>query len=145
MLDGRWFGQPIEPLDPRTDPQSIGILYPFKNKQDNGVFSELLKSLEDLCPVTWINQDRESRKRISEPGIKVQTIHSAKGLQYRAVILLWADHLPMPFGDTDEETGRRLFYVALTRAEDYLAISASSSASSKFLNEIDRSEKVMHA
>ena len=145
LLDGRWFGQPIEPLDPRTDPQSIGILYPFKNKQDNGVFSELLKSLEDLCPVTWINQDRESRKRISEPGIKVQTIHSAKGLQYRAVILLWADHLPMPFGDTDEETGRRLFYVALTRAEDYLAISASSSASSKFLNEIDRSEKVMHA
>lgn len=145
LLDGRWFGQSIEPLDPRTDPQSIGILYPFKNKQDNGVFSELLKSLEELCPVTWINQDRESRKRISEPGIKVQTIHSAKGLQYRAVILLWADHLPMPFGDTDEETGRRLFYVALTRAEDYLAISAASSASSKFLNEIDRSEKVVRA
>ena len=144
LLDGRWFGQSIEPLDPKTDPQSIGILYPFKNKQDDKVFSELLKSLEELCPVTWINKDRESRKRISEPGIKVQTIHSAKSLQYRAVILLWADYLPIPFGDTDEETGRRLIYVALTRAEDYLAISASS-ASSKFLSEIDCSEKVMHA
>ncbi|SFI36387.1 nuclease-related domain-containing DEAD/DEAH box helicase [Nitrosomonas sp. Nm34] len=143
LLDGRWFGHVIEPLNPKTDPNSIGILYPYLNKQDQGVFSDLLKSLEELCPVIWVNRDQESRKRISEPGLKVQTMHSAKGLQYRAVILLWADHLPIPFGDTDEESDRRLLYVALTRSEDYLAISSSSP--SKFLNEIEQSNKAMHA
>lgn len=143
LLDGRWFGQAIEPLDPKTDPKAIGILYPFINKQDHGVFSNLLKSLEELCPVIWINRDQESRKRITEPGIKIQTMHSAKGLQYRAVILLWADHLPIPFGDSDEESGRRLLYVALTRAEDYLVISSSSQ--SKFLGEIEQTNKVMYA
>ncbi|AKH36937.1 MULTISPECIES: nuclease-related domain-containing DEAD/DEAH box helicase [Nitrosomonas] len=143
LLDGRWFGHVIEPLNPKTDPNSIGILYPYLNKQDQGVFSDLLKSLEELCPVIWVNRDQESRKRISEPGIKVQTMHSAKGLQYRAVILLWTDHLPIPFGNTDEESDKRLLYVALTRSEDYLAISSSSP--SKFLNEIEQSNKAMHA
>jgi superfamily I DNA/RNA helicase len=107
------------------------------------VFSNLLKSLEELCPVIWFNKDQESRKCVTEPGIKIQTMHSAKGLQYRAVILLWADHLPIPFGDSDEESGRRLLFVALTRAEDYLVISSSSQ--SKFLGEIEQANKVMYA
>ena len=141
LLDGQWFGQSIKPLDPQTDPKSIGIFYPYISQQDRSIFSDLLAGLNELCPAIWINKDRDSRRRISEPGIKVQTIHSAKGLQYRAVILLWADHLPKPFGDYDEEADRRLFYVALTRAEDYLAISASSS--SKFITEVDQSNKAI--
>lgn len=141
MLDGQWFGQTIEPLNPKIDPNAIGIFYPFRNKQDVGVFSGLLESLNELCPAIWINKDRDSRRRVSEPGIKVQTIHSAKGLQYKAVVLLWADNLPIPFGENDEESGRRLLYVAMTRAEDYLAISSSSP--SKFIDEIGASGKAI--
>lgn len=141
LLDGYWFGQTIVPLNPETDPKAIGIFYPYISQYDQGVFSDLLKSLKELCPVIWMNKDRESRKRISEPGIKVQTIHSAKGLQYRAVILLWSDLLPMTFGTHNEVSSRRLLYVALTRAEDFLALSASSP--SKLISEIVHSGKVL--
>ena len=143
LLDGTWFGHSIEPLDPVSDPQAIGILYPYISKSNQDIFSDLLKSLEELCPVVWANQNRESRKRISEPGIKVQTIHSAKGLQYKAVIVLWADQLPAPFGSHNEVSDRRLLYVALTRAIDYLAISASSA--SRFVDEISQSNTVSRA
>lgn len=141
LIDGRWFGHAIEPLNPQTDPKAIGIFYPYINRHDQGVFSELLTGLEKLCPVIWMNKDRESRKRIAEPGIKVQTIHSAKGLQYRAVILLWSDLLPLAFGENNTASSRCLLYVALTRAEDYLAMSTSSP--SKFMDEIRQSGKAM--
>src|SRR5215475_7348292 len=54
-------------------------------------------------------------------AIRVQTIHYAKGLQYRAVIFVWADLLPFTQGH-DVEQDRKLFYVALTRATELLAI-----------------------
>jgi superfamily I DNA/RNA helicase len=73
-------------------------------------------------------------------GIKIQTIHSAKGLQYRAVIFMWADHLPKQFGDNLEESERRLMYVAMNRPGDFLAISASGN--SPFISEIENSHKV---
>ena len=61
-----------------------------------------------------------ARARVTESGVKLQTIHSAKGLQYRAVILLWADLL---------NAERRLLYVGLTRAEDLLAVLWSGAGS----------------
>ena len=70
----------------------------------------------------------------------VQTIHSAKGLQYKAVVLLWADDLPATFGGITLEAERRLLYVACTRAEDWLAM--TSSKPSVFVEEVLRSERV---
>lgn len=78
---------------------------------------------------------------MGEPGIKVQTIHSAKGLQYPAVFLLWADLLPR-FGenrDLAEET--KLMYVGLTRPEDYLFLTCSRS--SDFISRIEGTGKVL--
>lgn len=66
-------------------------------------------------------------------------MHSAKGLQYRAVILMWADHLPRNFKDTNEAEERCLMYVGITRPEDYLVISASGY--SPFIQEIKESGK----
>ena len=81
----------------------------------------------------WLNDkdDPKARTRVLEPGVKVQTIHAAKGLQYRAVILLWAGDLPYvpPQSQHDEQAERRLFYVGLTRAEDFLALTAPASLS----------------
>lgn len=73
----------------------------------------------------WARSNGVTRQYVGHPGIKVQTMHSSKGLQYQAVIILWADQLPAPFADADIEADRRLFYVGLTRAEDYLAITHS--------------------
>ena len=49
-----------------------------------------------MAPLRWLNskEDPKARTRVLESGVKVQTIHASKGLQYRAVILLWAGDLP---------------------------------------------------
>jgi superfamily I DNA/RNA helicase len=70
----------------------------------------------------------------------VQTVHASKGLQYRAVILLWADRLPRSFPDTDPAEDPKLMYVALTRPEDCLFILHSEPSS--FIDRIRRSGKV---
>ncbi|RUS93797.1 DNA helicase [Dulcicalothrix desertica PCC 7102] len=139
LLDGTWFGNKIEPLKP----EQIAIFYPLAYKNEQPILQQLIQGLTDLAPVVWLNDpnDYSARTRVVEPGIKVQTIHSAKGLQYRAVIFMWADHLPRQFDDTNVEEERCLMYVALTRPENYLAI--SSSGYSDFISEIQESGKVV--
>jgi len=51
------------------------------------------------------------------------------------VILFGADYLPYSEEAEDTETGERLFYVALTRAEDLLAVAAGG-RSSKFVDRL---------
>jgi superfamily I DNA/RNA helicase len=110
----------------KLEPSQIGILYPSRPWREKALFDAFLQKLESLAPVVWINQDKgANRDKVAAPGIKVQTIHSSKGLQYRAVILLWADVLPRQFPDSDPSEEAKLAYVALTRPEDYLFISHS--------------------
>jgi superfamily I DNA/RNA helicase len=120
-------------------PGQMGILYPWMPHPESPLLDELLKHLETLAPVVWL-RDRD-RHRVGEPAIKVQSIHSSKGLQYRAVILLWADRLPRTFPDSDPEEERKLMYVALTRAENYLFISYSEA--SAFIDRVGESGKVL--
>lgn len=138
LLQGQWFGREISPLEPKD----IAIFYPLVLKRDRELLRSFVNDLQLIAPTVWLSdpENPRARTKVSELGIKVQTIHSAKGLQYRAVILIWADSLPIPFGDVDEAKDRRLFYVGLTRPEDFLVISAS--ASSKFVTEIQNSGKV---
>ncbi len=53
--------------------------------------------------------------------LTLSTVHQAKGLEWRAVFVLWLaeDRFPSARAD-DLEEERRLFYVALTRAKDLL-------------------------
>ncbi|NJK64664.1 MAG: ATP-binding domain-containing protein [Synechococcaceae cyanobacterium SM2_3_1] len=139
LLDGNWFGNAIEPLQPHE----IAIFYPYGGRRLKPLLEELEESIGELCPVVWVNKNRESRKLVTDQAMKIQTIHSAKGLQYKAVVMLWADLLPKDLGNSTEEEDRKLFYVALTRPEDYLAITASGS--SKFVSEISNSGKVVIA
>ncbi|HYP27099.1 MAG TPA: ATP-dependent helicase [Blastocatellia bacterium] len=58
----------------------------------------------------------------------LSSIHQAKGLEWRAVFLIWAADGKFPSARSlrdpeSEEEERRLFYVALTRAKDELYIS----------------------
>jgi DNA helicase-2/ATP-dependent DNA helicase PcrA len=62
-------------------------------------------------------------------SLVLSTIHSAKGLEWHTVILLWAaeGRLPSPmsiFSPDDLEEERRLLYVATTRAKHNLVITA---------------------
>jgi hypothetical protein len=53
---------------------------------------------------------------------QIGTIHSAKGLQSKVVILACADQLPSHFADSNDDAERALLYVALTRAEELLIV-----------------------
>jgi len=52
-------------------------------------------------------------------------MHSCKGLQWRAVLILWADLLPYGREPEQWKLERGLMYVAMTRAEDELVLTRS--------------------
>lgn len=59
--------------------------------------------------------------RVRAGVVRLSTIHSAKGLDAEAVLILWAHELEK----RDEAKGRRLLYIAMTRARSELYISYS--------------------
>ncbi len=76
-----------------------------------------------------------------EDRITVTTIHRSKGDEYKGVILFHVveDILPhrrMTGTDEDVEEERRVFYVALTRAEEKLCITTQRKRPSRFLAEM---------
>jgi len=61
--------------------------------------------------------DREGRPR---EGIRLSTVHQAKGLEWDVVFVPWLTDGMFPSGRGDEAEERRLFYVVTTRAKDEL-------------------------
>jgi DNA helicase-2/ATP-dependent DNA helicase PcrA len=77
------------------------------------------------------NLDAESetlaRRNSDQDAVRLSTVHQAKGLEWRAVIVLWATEGMFPLArslvdEPDAEEERRLFYVAVTRAKDDLCL-----------------------
>ncbi len=74
------------------------------------------------------NLDTENSKAPSEEenknSLRLSTIHQAKGLEWKAVFVLFLNEDMFPSKKATEDSGdaeeRRLFYVAVTRAEDEL-------------------------
>jgi len=74
------------------------------------------------------NLDADSGKAPSdeenEDALRLSTVHQAKGLEWKAVFVLFVNEDMFPNKKAIEESGdaeeRRLFYVAVTRAEDEL-------------------------
>jgi hypothetical protein len=106
-------------------PHEIGILYLRKPYKDNEIFKNFLKDLGTFAPVTWLNEDYYSRMKVFEQSIKVQTVASSKGLQYRVVFVMWAD-LFEPHTPADMDLQQRYLYVAMTRASDVLIVTYSN-------------------
>lgn len=58
--------------------------------------------------------------------VKLMTLHSAKGLEFRQVYIIGVNYglIPLRFDSYDEEQEeKRLFFVGITRAKDYLELS----------------------
>lgn len=103
--------------------------------------------IQDVALLTDADDDDDNPNKVS-----LMTIHAAKGLEFKAVFIagmeenLFPSQLSLNSREELEEE-RRLFYVALTRAEDHLFISyanhryrwgtITSSESSRFIDEID--------
>jgi len=96
-----------------------------------GNFDDILAFLEQLSLMSTTDGEPSGDK--SEPDdekVTLSSIHQAKGLEWKAVFLIWLVDGQFPNGrvlDADDpdliEEERRLFYVALTRAKDELYLS----------------------
>ncbi len=106
-------------------PQEIGIIYRRASLTDKTLIKEMIEEISKFTPAIWLNQDYTTRYKILEEGVKIQTVDSAKGLQYRAVIILWPDAFKS-FRKEEQILEDRRLYVALTRAEDILIVTTSN-------------------
>jgi superfamily I DNA/RNA helicase len=122
LVDGKWEAEgQFGPT--KFDFADIGIIYPRHRYQESLITESLIPRLKTECnvPAVWVSDPSRLNRSDFSSAVRIQTIHHAKGLQYRAVIFLWADLLPFA-GERDVESDRKLFYVALTRATELLAI-----------------------
>jgi hypothetical protein len=110
----------------RLPPGDIAILYPRCPDQFKPHLEALLQSLAAVTSVRLIasGASAEARSGTAPSGqsLTVGTIHSAKGLQFRAVILMWADLLYEADNAERHAKDRALLYVGLTRAQTLLRI-----------------------
>ncbi|MCB9034388.1 MAG: UvrD-helicase domain-containing protein [Chitinophagales bacterium] len=72
--------------------------------------------------------DQDEDDKDMRPKVKLMTIHAAKGLEFESVFIVGLEENLFPsalsiFSREDIEEERRLFYVAVTRAKQYLTLS----------------------
>lgn len=120
----------------------------FVEDDTNESEKNLASFLQDVALLT----DADEKDDESVPKVKMMTIHASKGLEFPVVFVvgleenLFPSHLSLQ-SRADLEEERRLFYVAVTRAEKKLVLSYATSRfrhgnllycdPSRFINEID--------
>lgn len=109
-------------------------------------------SLTNYLQTISLLSDIEEGEEESEDKVTMMTVHSAKGLEFPVVFVVGMEEglFPAERGSSERELEeeRRLFYVAMTRAENRLFITWSKSrvmygqwrnnSRSRFVGEIDR-------
>lgn len=91
-----------------------------------------LKSLDDL--IKYATADFSDPEEILDSdSVNILTMHKAKGLEARAVFIVAAEdeHIPYQKDPNSVSEDRRLMYVSLTRAEEYLYITFCNNRWSK--------------
>jgi DNA helicase-2/ATP-dependent DNA helicase PcrA len=138
------------------------------SKQEN--VQELLKAIHEFCetkqtegePIALLTDflsevslltDQDTDKETDKDKITMMTVHAAKGLEFKVVFIVGMEEelFPSPFcmeSERELEEERRLFYVAITRAEERCFISYSKSRfrngktnfsnPSRFIEDIDK-------
>ncbi len=125
-----------------------GIKEFVDENDDPDFFPSLDKFMENVALLT--NQDNEKDEDFNK--VTIMTIHSAKGLEFKYVFLAGLEEELFPSAmasgtQKELEEERRLFYVALTRAEESATISfakerykwgvPTSCRPSRFIKEVD--------
>lgn len=109
-------------------------------------------SLVDFLSEVSLLTDQDSDKEGDGKKVTLMTVHSAKGLEFRNVFVVGLEENLFPSGMTGDspramEEERRLFYVAITRAEEHCFLSFAKTrfrygkmefgSPSRFLKDID--------
>jgi len=116
----------------------------YENSNDNPSLSNFLQEISLITDTDKYDD--------SKPAVTLMTVHSAKGLEFPVVFVAGLEEDLFPVGgrngeETDIEEERRLFYVAVTRAQKELFFSfcrsrykygeEQSRMRSRFLDEVD--------
>ncbi|KGL63555.1 ATP-dependent helicase [Polaribacter sp. Hel1_85] len=125
-----------------------GIKDFITDKIEEGEDTSLTTFLEDVALAT----DFDSKKDDDKPSVSLMTIHQSKGLEYMYIYIVGLEENLFPSAmsmntRSELEEERRLFYVALTRAEKVAYLSYAQTRyrwgklvdaePSRFLEEID--------
>lgn len=108
-------------------------------------------SVADFLSEVTLLTDQDEKAQDDTPRVPIMTVHTAKGLEFPIVFIVGMEDklFPSPFAETtyEMEEERRLFYVAITRAEKECYISHATrrfrngsvqfSSPSLFLHDID--------
>lgn len=116
----------------------IVILYRVKNSHHTSYIDEIKDSLvQHELPFTWITESPEAKRNFNrdEATVKISTIDSAKGLDFRAVFIVNVENMPFPLEEV-EEREVSLLYIAMTRALEWLFLTYSGE--SKFTQYLDK-------
>jgi DNA helicase-2/ATP-dependent DNA helicase PcrA len=100
-----------------------------ESKQAEGIQTP---SLSDYLAEIALLTDQDTENNMSDQNkVTLMTVHTAKGLEFKAVFIVGMEEelFPSPFSESehDLEEERRLFYVAITRAEELCYISYAKS------------------
>ena len=117
--------QLIELISKEKNPKNkISRILEFKNYIEELPEVNHIQETKNLINNIYLQNTKEKQK----DTISLMTIHQAKGLEFKAVILVGCNHGILPSSksiDTNNEEERRLFYVAITRAKERLFLTSS--------------------
>ena len=114
------------------DAESLAVLVP-KNKYIEPIKKQLAKRGIDTCDIRKNEFDFETT-----PGVRVSTIHSAKGVEF-PVVMLYVPDLPVSSRISQEaavKSCRNLVYVGITRCVDNLQVFMLENSEQDVVNEI---------
>lgn len=90
------------------------------------------RSLSAYLQTISLMTDADENKEVSPDNVTLMSVHSAKGLEFKSVFVVGLEENLFPSymalsesNNIDEE--RRLFYVAITRAEEHLCLTFANS------------------
>lgn len=114
--------------------------------QPYGDYAAWFRHIEEYGEQLEEQRNRQAQLRSSGEAVTLTTMHSSKGLEFQVVFILEANEGITPYkkaGKPEEiEEERRMFYVAVTRAKEYLHIYTIRERNNKkllpsrFVNEI---------
>lgn len=95
----------------------------WQNSKGYGTIKEWFEHIESYGKML----KEQNKKNGEKEGVKLMTMHAAKGLEFDTVFVIEANEGSCPYkkaiADEEIEEERRLFYVAMTRAKRKLVIS----------------------
>jgi hypothetical protein len=133
-------------LERKVPLEDILILYRVKRTHQYPIIDLIKRSLTEAeLPFYWITENDTSKRTYEKADgkVKISTIDSSKGLDFRAVFIVNVDSMPFPL-EENKEREVSLLYIGMTRAKEFLCLSYSGvSEFSQYLDVIleDRKKK----